>query len=122
MTISRCILPRMRKFRIKFVDKIKIKVHILYSVTLFFRKSCRLRQYVKKISGARRATKDVTIWRIRVACRISKTTRARTRTHTHTHRNKQYFLLFHSNNSYANAPQYYVIHTLSVLCRHTNAL
>jgi len=34
----------------------------------------------------------------------------------HTHiQNKQYLLLFHSNNGYANAPQCYVILTMPVL-------
>jgi hypothetical protein len=49
----------------------KIKTHILYSIT-FSRKSHRLSDNVGKYSEDRGATNDVTIWRIRVACSISK--------------------------------------------------
>ena len=51
----------------------KIETHILCLVT-FCRKSCRLWDNVEKCDGARVATKYVTIWRIRVACWISKAT------------------------------------------------
>jgi hypothetical protein len=47
-------------------------------------------------------------WRKRIACWIVKST------HTHT-QNMQYLLLFHWNNGCTNAPQCYVIRTLSVL-------
>ena len=74
-----------------------MKTHILCSIT-FFRKSHRLWDNVEKYGGARGATNDVTIWRIRVACWISKATctyahahahalgypHARTRKHAHT--------------------------------------
>ena len=53
-----------------------IKAHILCSVT-FFWKSCHLWDSVKIYGRAREATNDVTIWRIRLACWISKAT------HTH---------------------------------------
>ena len=39
-----------------------------------FRKSCHLLNNVVKYGGARGATNDVTIWRIRVACWVSKST------------------------------------------------
>jgi hypothetical protein len=60
----------------------KIKTHILCS-TPFFRKSHRLWDNVEKYSGDREATNDVTIWRIRVACRISKATRTYAHAHVH---------------------------------------
>jgi hypothetical protein len=41
---------------------------------IFFRKSCRLRDTVEKYGGAKGSINDVTIWRIRVACWISKAT------------------------------------------------
>jgi hypothetical protein len=59
---------------------------------------------VEKCGGARGATNDVTIWRIHVACWLSKATRARscthpgTCTHPHTHTNMSYLLLFHARN------------------------
>jgi hypothetical protein len=65
----------------------KIKTHILCSTT-FFRKSHRLWDNVEKCSGDRGATNDVTIWRIRVACWISKA--ICTQAHAHTN---QYVIL-----------------------------
>ena len=46
------------------------------------------------------------IWRMRIACWVPKA--------TNTH-----LLLFHSNNGCTNAPQCYVIRTLTVLCQIT---
>ena len=60
----------------------KIKTHILYSITSS-RKSCRLRGNVEKYCGAREATTDNTVWRMRVAWWISMVTRARSHTHKH---------------------------------------
>jgi hypothetical protein len=60
-----------KSFPEKLVDK--IKTHILCSIT-FFRKSHRLWDNAEKYGAARGATNNVTIWRIRVACRISKAT------------------------------------------------
>jgi hypothetical protein len=67
---------------------------ILFSIT-FIRKSRRLRNNVEKYGGARGATNDVIIWRIRVACwirtrmhtsmRIDTPTRPDTHTRTHEH-------------------------------------
>jgi hypothetical protein len=96
-------------FYTKLVEK--IKTNILCSIT-FFRKSCRLWDNVEKYSGNRGATNDVTIWRIRVACWISKTTCTHARAHTQICNT---YWLFHGSSGYVNAPQYYVIHTLSVL-------
>jgi hypothetical protein len=57
--------------------------HTFYIQQLFFRKSHRLWDNVEKYGEARGATDDVTIWRIPVACWISKATRTRTHAHTH---------------------------------------
>jgi hypothetical protein len=62
-------------FRNKSVEK--IKTHILCSVT-FFRQSCPLWVNVENSGGAREATNDVTIWRVRVACWTSKAIRTHT--------------------------------------------
>ena len=48
-----------------------MKTHILCSIT-FFRKTHRLWDNVEKCNGDRGATNDVTIWRLRVGCWISK--------------------------------------------------
>ena len=70
-------------FWIKVVDI--IKTHILCSV-MFFRKSHHLWDNVEKYSGERGgATYDVTIWRIRVACWITKATCAYAHAHAHAH-------------------------------------
>jgi len=42
---------------------------MLYSVS-FLRISCRLWDHVEKHGGVRHATDYITIWRIRIACRI----------------------------------------------------
>ena len=80
MTISRRIL-KMKNVLDKIVEK--IKTHISYSLT-FLRKSCRLWDNVEKCGGARETTNDVTIWRIRVACWMSKATCTHTHAHVHT--------------------------------------
>ena len=86
---------------------------------VFSQKSHHFLDNVEKCSADRGATNDVTIWRIRVACRISKAictyaqadahalgypTHARTRNHAHT---DQYTILiaYHGNNGFVNAPQ-----------------
>jgi hypothetical protein len=56
-------------FQTKVVEKIKI--HILCSIT-FFRKSCRLWDYVEKYGTARQATDDNIIRRMRFACWVTK--------------------------------------------------
>jgi hypothetical protein len=56
------------------------------------------------------------VWRMRVACWITKATR----THAHTH--KIVILLFHGDSGYANAPHCYVIRTFPVLFRAVKTL
>jgi hypothetical protein len=68
-------------FQTKVVEKIKI--HISCSVT-FFGKSHRLWDNGKKYGGDRGYTNDVTIWRIRGACWISKAICTYAHTHDHT--------------------------------------
>jgi hypothetical protein len=65
----------------------KIKTHILCPIT-FFRKSHRLWDNVEKYDWDRSTTNDVTIWRIRFACWISKAmcTSAHAHVHARTHR------------------------------------
>jgi hypothetical protein len=73
---------------------VKIKTHLFF---LFFRKSCRLWDNDEKFGRARGTTNDVTIWRIRLACWIDKTTctialaqtQARVHAHAHTHTHTQ---------------------------------
>jgi hypothetical protein len=102
--ISRSILLRMRNSSDKCVEK--IKTHILCSMK-FFRKSCRLWDNVEKYGRARQATDDNIIGRMCFACCITKA-----KTHT---KNMYYLLLFHGNNGYANAPQWYAIRKLPPL-------
>ena len=78
---------------------------------IFFLKSCRLWDNVKKYGEVRWATNDVTIWRIRISCWISKATcththahvraraRTRARAHTYIHKYVIFFLFFHGNNA-----------------------
>jgi len=65
--------------------------------------------YAEKYGLAGQATDDNTTRRMRFTCCITK---ERLRTHT---QGMKYLLLFHINNSYANAPQCYVTHLLSCL-------
>jgi hypothetical protein len=60
----------------------KMKTHTFCSVT-FFQKSHSLWDKVEKFSGYWRATNDVTIWLIRVACWISKAICTHARSHAH---------------------------------------
>ena len=53
---------------------------------LFSRKSCLLQDNVEKYGGPRADKNDVTLWRILVACWISKATRAQD-PNTDAHRN-----------------------------------
>ena len=108
-------------FQTKVVEK--IKTHILCSVR-FIRKLCRWWYNEEKCGGARGVTNDVTIWRIRVACWMSKATCTHLHAHSHapghTHARTHahlfiYLLFFHGNNAFVNAPQCYVIRTLPVL-------
>jgi hypothetical protein len=108
-------------FQTKVVEKIKI--HILCS-TNFLRKSHRLWDNVEKYVGVRGATDDVTIWRIRVACWLSKATFTYAHAHSHALGHTQARARAHICNIYiafprrqwiADAHQYYVMHTLPVL-------
>jgi hypothetical protein len=56
-------------FQIKFMEK--IKTHILYSITIFFRNSCRLWDNVEKYGTAR--YEDI-IWSLHLDCWITKAT------------------------------------------------
>jgi hypothetical protein len=92
----------------------KIKTHILYLITFFF-KSCRLWDNVEKYGGSRGATTDVTIWCIRDACCISKATCTHALAHVRTHTHKcVIFVAFHGNN----ALRTYLIVTLYVPFLH----
>jgi len=51
-------------------------------------------------------TPQMTIWRIHIACWVTKT--------TETHSDYVYVLLFHGNNIYVNTLHCYIIHTLPV--------
>jgi hypothetical protein len=62
------------------------QTRILCPVTSGFRKSCHLWDNVERNGGARGATNDVTIWRIRVACWISKATCTRSSARAHAHK------------------------------------
>jgi hypothetical protein len=53
------------------------------SNSFFFRKSCRLWDNVAKYGWVRGDTNDVTIWRIRFACWISKATCTQAHAHSH---------------------------------------
>jgi hypothetical protein len=83
-------------FRTKSLEK--IKTHKFCSVT-FFRKSYRLWDNVEKIGRARQVTDDV-IWRMRLACWITKATE------THS----EYVILI------AFSPQQWLNKRASILC------
>ena len=95
------------------LDKRGIESKNTYFMVKFFSwKLCRLWDNVERYGGARKAKNDVTIWRIRVACWISKAEIARVHmskdpvSHTHArareHTDKHvilYLLRFHGNNN-----------------------
>ena len=101
-------------FLTKVVEKIKT---LILCWAPFFRKSCRLRDNVEKYGGDRGAANDVTTWRMRNACWISKATHARACTRprarlpTHPPATHKYIILiaFPRQQWFANAPQCYVI-------------
>jgi hypothetical protein len=90
----------------------KIKIHILYSVT--FPENRAVYEITSKNVVQRKRPQMAKLRR--VACWISKTTRAlayasireHTHTHTQTHRNMQDLLLFHCSNDFGKATQCYV--------------
>ena len=137
MTMSRWIFLRIRSVSKTFA--VKIKIHILGSITLF-RKSCRLWHNVEKYGGAREVA-DMA----HVSSNLDKkgythaSTRLRPRpcTYQHTHTNQHackhartlmhahacnqsrtgactqpyVILFFHGNNAFVKSPQYYVTRT-----------
>jgi hypothetical protein len=52
----------------------KIKTHVLWSIIFFFRKSCRLWHNVAKYCRVEPATDVNIIWRMHIACWITKDT------------------------------------------------
>ena len=117
MKMSRWILLRLRNVSNKRVGK--IKTHIL--CLCFF--PPKNRAFYEIMSKNMETWRTQTIWRIRVACWISKAarkkaharTRASTTTRTHTtptrmHARTQKYvkLLFHGNRGFVNEPQVYV--------------
>ena len=114
-----------KMFRIKVVEKVK-KTHFM------FRNFFRLWYNVVNRGGAIEATGDNIIRRMRFACWISKATRTPKRpqilTHAPMHAPTRtrtecvilfFFLFFHGNNSFVNAPQCYVICTVRVFSNVT---
>jgi hypothetical protein len=63
------VLLRMRYISDRVIEK--IKTHILCSITAF-PKSCRWRDYVEKYFRAIQDTDDYIVWRMRIACWITK--------------------------------------------------
>ena len=57
-------------FQAKVVEE--IKKHVFYSVTFFFRKSCCLWDNMEKYYRLEQATYGSIIWRMGIACRITK--------------------------------------------------
>ena len=72
----------MKMFQAKVVEK--IKTHILCSI-MFFRKWFHLSDNMEKYGGARQATDDNIIRRMRFACWVTKATDTHTYIHTHIH-------------------------------------
>ena len=81
LTISRSILLRMGNILDKTCGENE-NTHFIFRN--FFRKLHRLWHNSEKYGGDREATYDVTIWRTRVACWISKATCTYSHLHTHT--------------------------------------
>ena len=77
VTISRWIIIRIRNASDKSCRENQ-NTHFIFN-NFSFRKSCRLWDNVKKLHGTSGNTNDHTIWRMHVACWISKAT------HTHAH-------------------------------------
>jgi hypothetical protein len=100
----------------------KIKRHILCSIP-FFRKSCSLWDNVEKYVGDRGApmTSKYGAYALRAGlARLHAHAHAHalgypTQAHARVNTDQYVILLFHSNNGYANAPQWYVICTFPLL-------
>jgi hypothetical protein len=80
MTISRWIILRMKNVLNKICRENK-SAHFTFNT--FFSKRCHLWDNVEKYGGVRRSRHDVTIWRIRFSCWISKAACAHAPWHTH---------------------------------------
>jgi hypothetical protein len=87
----------------------KIKIHILWSITLF-RKSCCLRDNVENVVKPRQATDDNITGRMRIVCWVTKVTDTPA----------EYITLtaFPRNSGYAKESQCNVISTLPGLLQH----
>jgi len=81
----------------------------VFNKVFFFFKSWCLRDNVKDTVQLDRPR--MTMWLLRIACWITKSTR----THTHTHKQYVILLLFHCNKGYANGPKFYLLLTLPAL-------
>jgi hypothetical protein len=97
---------------IKVLDKIcreNQNTHVLFN-NFFFWKSNRLWDSVQKYGGDWGATNDVTIWRMRFECWVSKAT------YTNMNVDTQVILIaFPQQQLFANAPQCHVLRALSLL-------
>jgi hypothetical protein len=82
----------------------KIYTQFLFN---FLRRSCHLWDTVVKYGTAGQATDDNIIRRLRIACWITEATKS--------HSEYVILIAFHYNNDCTNAPQYYVIRTLTLL-------
>jgi len=85
--ISRSVVLRMRNVSDKFVEK--IKTHVFHSVTPPPENRAVYEIMWKKIVARGRA--QMAIWRMRIACWMTKATHTRARKDTYTH-NMQYLL------------------------------
>jgi hypothetical protein len=82
-----------RKFKLyQNPTRITGTLHILCSITFFFRKSCRFWDNVENYSISRQATDGNTIRRMRLACQITKT-------RIQTHSQHKYFFFFQGDNN-----------------------
>ena len=102
--ISRTVLPKMRKFSVKNIEK--IKTHILCPNIFFFSDNRPVHEMMCKFCTVRGATDGYIMRRMLLACWIPKAA------HTHS---EYVTLLFLGNKCYTYAPHCYVIRTLSVL-------
>ena len=82
ITISHYVLLTLRNVLDKSCRKNQ-NTHFMFNN--FFPKVAPFMKNVEKFGGARGATNDVTRWRIRVACWISKATRTHALTHAYAH-------------------------------------
>ena len=93
-------------FQIKVLEE--LKTHILGSVTFFFPENHAVYEIMWK-NIVERGRAQMTVWRIRIACWITKA--------TNTHSEYVTLIALNSNNGYTNASQRYVLRTLPVfLC------